>query len=127
MVIGRKPNLPYSCKARRRPCLDMGALDNASVAFSDQTDLTFLGHAGKIRRATSFRDIMVPVPVLPPVPVGLIKERQRTGSPPARFHVPDDEFEEIEDNLRFLQHLFFEDNHFEYTKKHLAVMRSHYR
>ncbi len=65
--------------------------------------------------------------VLPPHKVGLIRERQRTGSPPARFHVDDEEFGTIEENMRHLKHLFLERNHFEWTKMHMSVMRSHYR
>lgn len=124
---GRKPNLPYSCQTRRRPCLDVGPLDNMSVAYSDQTEMTFVGQIWPMRRASSFRDVMVPIDVLPPKRFGLIQERQRTGSPPPRFHVDDDEFERIEENLHKLKHLFLERNHFEWNKMHLANMNTHYR
>ena len=125
--IGRKPNLPFSCQTRRRPCLDVGPLDNVSVAYSEQTDLTFVGQVQTLRRAASYCDITVPVDVLPPLKVGLVRERQRSGSPPPRFHVDEEEFSIIEENMRHLKHLFLERNHFEWNKMHNAVMASPYR
>ncbi|KER25580.1 BTB/POZ domain protein [Opisthorchis viverrini] len=126
-ITGRKPKVPYSCKTRRRPCLDLSPLDNASIAFSEQTDVTFLVYTGNPRRAHSFRDIYIPAGVLPPVKTLLIKERQRTGSPPGRFHLTDDEFEEVDANIKHLARLYSEREHFEFTKSHLALMRTHYK
>ncbi|VDP66166.1 unnamed protein product [Echinostoma caproni] len=126
-ITGRKPKVPYSCKTRRRPCLDLSPLDNASVAFSEQTDVTFLVYSGNIRRAHSFRDIYIPEVILPPVKTALIKERQRTGSPPARFHLTDDEFDEVDANIKHLARLYHERLHFEYGKQHMAIMRTHYK
>ncbi|KAL5112659.1 hypothetical protein TcWFU_008125 [Taenia crassiceps] len=126
-ITGRKPSLPYSCQSRRRPCLEVGPLDNVSVAYSDQTEMTFVGPTRPLRRAASHRDIHVPVNVLPPQRVGLVCERQRSGSPPARFHVSDEEFSLIQENMRHLQHLVMERNQFAWSKMHMAVMSSHYR
>ncbi|KAM7540482.1 hypothetical protein Aperf_G00000028272 [Anoplocephala perfoliata] len=126
-ITGRKPNLPYSCRTRRQPCLDLGPLDNVSVAYSDQTEMTFIGQIRPMRRASSYRDVMVPVDVLPPKRFGLIQERQRTGSPPPRFHVDDDELERIKENLNHLKYLFAGGNQFEWNKMHLANMNAHYR
>ncbi|TPP66358.1 BTB/POZ domain-containing protein 3 [Fasciola gigantica] len=126
-ITGRKPKVPYSCKTRRRPCLDLSPLDNASVAFSEQTDVTFLVYSGNMRRAHSFRDIYIPEAILPPTKTVLIKERQRSGSPPARFHLTDDEFDEVDANIKHLARLYWERLHFEYGKQHLAVMRTHYK
>lgn len=125
-ITGRKPNVPYSCKTRRRPCLDLSPLDNASIAFSEQTDVTFLVYTENLRRAHSFRDIYVPAELLPPVKKVLIRERGRTGSPPGRFHLSDDEHEEVMMNLRHLARLHTEREHFEFSKQHLALMRTHY-
>ncbi|KAF6780465.1 hypothetical protein AHF37_00070, partial [Paragonimus kellicotti] len=127
LVAGRKPNVPYSCKTRRRPCLDLSPLDNASVAFSEQTDVTFLVYTGNLRRAHSFRDIYVPAGILPPVKTVLIRERERTGSPPGRFHLTDDEFDEVDANIKHLARLYSERQHFEFGKRHLALMRTHYK
>ncbi|KAF5397621.1 BTB/POZ domain-containing protein 3 [Paragonimus heterotremus] len=126
-ITGRKPNVPYSCKTRRRPCLDLSPLDNASVAFSEQTDVTFLVYTGNLRRAHSFRDIYVPAGILPPVKTVLIRERERTGSPPGRFHLTDDEFDEVDANIKHLARLYSERQHFEFSKRHLALMRTHYK
>ncbi|CAL8095967.1 unnamed protein product [Calicophoron daubneyi] len=125
-ITGRKPKVPYSCKTRRRPCLDLSPLDNASVAFSEQTDITFLIYTDNPRRAHSFKDIYVPAGILPPIKTALLKERERTGSPPPRFHLTDDEFAEVEANIKHLWRLHWDRIHFEYGKQHLAVMRSHY-
>ncbi|KAA3675207.1 BTB/POZ domain-containing protein 3/6 [Paragonimus westermani] len=126
-ITGRKPNVPFSCKARRRPCLDLSPLDNASITFSEQTDITFLVYTGNPRRAHSFRDIYVPVGIVPPVKTVLIRERERTGSPPGRFHLTDDEFDEVDANIKHLARLYSERQHFEFSKQHLALMRTHYK
>ncbi|VDQ01371.1 unnamed protein product [Trichobilharzia regenti] len=127
MVRGRKPAVPYSCKTRRRPCLDLSPLDNASVAFSEQTDVTFLIFTDNIRRAHSFRDLYIPEGVLPPPKTMLIQQRQATGSPPPRFQLTDDEYAAVDANIKHLARLHHEREHFEYGKRHLAIMRSHYK
>ncbi|CAH8495684.1 unnamed protein product [Heterobilharzia americana] len=125
-ITGRKPAVPYSCKTRRRPCLDLTPLDNTSVAFSEQTDVTFLVFTDNIRRAHSFRDLYIPEGVFSSPKYILIKQRQITGSPPPRFKLTDDEYAAVDANIKHLARLHHEREHFEYGKRHMAIMGSHY-